>query len=187
MNKKRKNSRAKGAVGERELSEFLRERGWPGSRRGQQRSGVDTADVIDGPEGWHLECKRVEKLNVWAAFAQATEDAPAGDHPCVAMRRNHSQWLAVVKLETLLGLLRELAFLRARDTTRRGDAPLDGLAPIERRQRRKHEAPDFLPPNLSRAQQLDLDRAEAADFLAQALGGLGDAAARPDLGLGDGS
>jgi len=101
------NSRAKGAAGERELSEFLRAHGYPDSRRGQQRSGLDQDDVIGGPAGWHIECKRVEKLNVWDAFEQAKTDA-GERQPMVAMRRNRSEWLAVVKLETLLGLVRQL-------------------------------------------------------------------------------
>lgn len=98
------NSRQKGARGERELAGVLAEFGWP-ARRGQQRSGVDQADVIDGPPGIHFECKRVESLNVWAAYAQAQRDAPNDHTPVVAMRRNKSPWLAVVDLRTLLRLL----------------------------------------------------------------------------------
>lgn len=99
--RRRKNSRAKGAVGERELARVLVEAGFIGSKRGQQRSGLEQADVI-GIEGWHIECKRVEALNVWAAYAQAERDAKDGDHPMVAMRRNHGKWLAVLDLKLLL-------------------------------------------------------------------------------------
>jgi len=98
------NSRQKGARGERELAQVLSEFGWP-ARRGQQRSGVDQADVIDGPPGVHFECKRVETLNVWSAYEQACRDAPAEHMPVVAMRRNKSPWLAVVDLRVFLRLL----------------------------------------------------------------------------------
>jgi hypothetical protein len=98
------NSRSKGKRGELELSAVLREFGWD-ARRGQQRSGLDQADVIDGPPGWHLECKRVENLNVWKAFEQAQRDCPDGSQPLVAMRRNRSPWLAVIDLRVLLALL----------------------------------------------------------------------------------
>lgn len=100
------NGRAKGKTGELEFKDLLREHGWADARRGQQRSGVDQADVIGGPPGVHFEVKRVEALNVWAAFEQAERDAPAGTTPVVAMRRNRSRWLAVLPIEVLLELLR---------------------------------------------------------------------------------
>lgn len=113
-----KNSRAKGKTGELEFKELLREAGWPNARRGQQRAGVDQADVIDGPPGVHFEVKRVENLNVWAAHEQATRDAPAGHTPIVAMRRNRSSWLAVLPMHELLQLLKQ---------NRRADSALDAL------------------------------------------------------------
>lgn len=99
------NSRQKGARGERELAAFLASFGWSNARRGQQRSGVDQADVIDGPPGVHFECKRVQNLNFWAAHEQATADAPPGVLPVVAARRNNGQWLALLPLDALLRLL----------------------------------------------------------------------------------
>lgn len=100
------NGRSKGAAGERELARYFRAYGYGGARRGQQRSGLDQADVIDGPPGVHFEVKRVEALNVWAAMAQALRDAPADTVPAVAMRRNRSPWLAVLSLDALLELVR---------------------------------------------------------------------------------
>lgn len=103
-----KRSRDKGKRGERELAEVLREHGWNGARRGQQRSGLDQADVVGGPPGWHFECKRVEKLALWPAWEQATRDAKAagaGAGVAVVTRRNSSPWLAVVELRVLLRLI----------------------------------------------------------------------------------
>lgn len=96
-------SRRKGAVAEREVAALLRSRGYP-ARRGQQRSGRDSADVVDGPVGWHLEVKRVENLSVWKAWAQAVRDARDA-RPAVVARRSGHEWLAVVRLADLLDLL----------------------------------------------------------------------------------
>ena len=56
------NSRAKGASGERELAQLLRNQGHLEARRGQQYSGINgDADVI-GVKGIHIEVKRQEKV-----------------------------------------------------------------------------------------------------------------------------
>ena len=64
------NSRNKGAKGERELAEKLRGMGFK-TRRGQQYSGANgDADVV-GIEGLHIECKRVERLDLDGAMERA--------------------------------------------------------------------------------------------------------------------
>lgn len=62
--------------------------------------------MIEGPPGFHVECKRVERLNVHAAMAQAAADAPPGSVPMVAMRRSGGPWLGVIDLDVLLALIR---------------------------------------------------------------------------------
>ena len=70
------NSRVKGAVGERELANILKEYGYQ-TRRGQQFSGANgDADVVGLP-GIHIEVKRVEKLNIDKALEQSVRDAYA--------------------------------------------------------------------------------------------------------------
>ena len=70
------NSRQKGAAGERELANILKEHGYE-TRRGQQFSGANgDADVVGLP-GIHIECKRVEKLNVDKALEQSVRDSYA--------------------------------------------------------------------------------------------------------------
>ena len=64
-----KASREKGKRGERELAGRLREYGYD-ARRGQQYSGMDGDDVVGLP-GIHIECKRVERLDLYAAMDQA--------------------------------------------------------------------------------------------------------------------
>ncbi len=85
------NSRQKGAAGERELSRILREYGY-NTRRGQQYSGANgDADVVGLP-GIHIECKRVERLNISDAMVQSIGDARPGEMPTVFHRKNCEPW-----------------------------------------------------------------------------------------------
>ena len=92
------NSRQKGARGERELAGILRDYGFD-SRRGQQYCGLNgDADVIGLP-GIHIECKRVERLNIYEAMQQAWRDAGDGETPAVFHRRNRKGWLVTMRLD----------------------------------------------------------------------------------------
>ncbi|MEG1577003.1 MAG: hypothetical protein RR366_09480, partial [Clostridium sp.] len=64
------NSRAKGARGERELAAALKEYGYD-CRRGQQYCGANGDADVMGLSGIHIECKRVERLNIQEAMEQA--------------------------------------------------------------------------------------------------------------------
>lgn len=95
------NSRQKGARGERELAEKLREYGYE-TRRGQQYSGANgDADVVGIP-GIHIECKRVEKLNLDDALAQSMRDARDGEMPVVMHRRNRTEWKVTMLLDDFM-------------------------------------------------------------------------------------
>ena len=92
------NSKAKGSAGERELARKLREYGYD-CRRGQQYSGANgDADVIGLPR-IHIECKRVERLNLYDAMAQAKHDARIEELPTVFHRRNNCKWLVTMELD----------------------------------------------------------------------------------------
>ena len=99
------NSRAKGARGERELAKKLREYGYD-CRRGQQYSGIEGKDVVGLP-GIHIECKRVERLNIYDAIAQAMRDAKSDEKPAVFHRKNNCEWLVTMRLEDWIELYRE--------------------------------------------------------------------------------
>ena len=93
------NSRQKGARGERELRDKFREHGFADARRGQQFCGANgDADVVGLP-GIHAECKRVEKLNLYAAMEQASNDAREGELPAVFHKRNRKEWLVTMTLD----------------------------------------------------------------------------------------
>ena len=90
------NSRQKGARGERELARVFREQGYD-CRRGQQYNGLEGEDVVGLP-GIHVECKRVESLNIEKAMQQSIRDA--GDLiPIVAHRKNREDWKITMPAE----------------------------------------------------------------------------------------
>ena len=92
------NSREKGARGERELANKLKEYGFA-CRRGQQYCGANgDADVVGLP-GVHIECKRVESLNIDKAMKQAADNASEGNLPAVFHRRNGQEWKVTMRLE----------------------------------------------------------------------------------------
>lgn len=92
------NSKAKGAAGERELAKKLRGYGYE-CRRGQQFCGANgDADVIGLP-GIHIECKRVERLNIDDAMLQAIRDRREGEFPAVFHRKNNGKWMVTMLLD----------------------------------------------------------------------------------------
>lgn len=96
------NGKQKGKRGELELAEILRGYGYD-ARRGQQYCGASgDADVIGLP-GIHIECKRVESLNIEKAMEQARHDA--GDKmPVVMHRKNGKKWLVTMDLDNFMSL-----------------------------------------------------------------------------------
>lgn len=98
------NSRAKGAKGERELSAELRKYGFD-CRRGQQyHGGGDSPDVVGLP-GIHIECKRVEHLQIETAMAQSRRDAEGTDDvPVVMHRRNREGWKVTMDLDAFMNM-----------------------------------------------------------------------------------
>jgi len=96
-------SRNKGKRGELELAHVLQEQGFD-ARRGQQYAGVNgDADVVGVP-GLHIECKRVENLNVEKALVQSEQDARDGEIPVVMHRRNREEWKVTMRLDDFVGI-----------------------------------------------------------------------------------
>lgn len=113
------NSRAKGARGEREFRDLLREQGFLKAHRGQQFCGLSgNADVVC-PElpTIHFEVKRTERGNPYDWMAQARRDCggvpckdgkghPGMKIPVVAHKRNSSEWLVVMSASDFFTLVR---------------------------------------------------------------------------------
>lgn len=101
-----KASRDKEKRGERELAGVLRDYGYD-CRRGQQFCGANgDADVVGLP-GIHIECKRVERLDLYGAVGQAVRDAKEEELPVVMHRKNNCEWLVTMPLEEWISLYRE--------------------------------------------------------------------------------
>jgi hypothetical protein len=106
------NSRTKGKAGELELARLLREAGYEAKRGQQFRGGGDSPDVIGLP-GFHVECKRVERLNIHEAMDQARRDRDVSATPIVVHRTNadrrrdtcRGEWLVTISLADFLKLL----------------------------------------------------------------------------------
>ena len=101
------NSKRKGAAGERELAKKLNEYGFSTRRSVQYNGKADDgkADLVNLP-GIHIECKRVERLNVSDAMAQAVNDAK-GEMPTVFHRKNREGWLVTMRLDDWMELYKE--------------------------------------------------------------------------------
>ena len=101
------NSKRKGKVGEQSLAKILREEYGYGTRRGVQYNGADgSADVVGLP-GIHIECKRVERLDLYGAMAQAERDARDGEIPAVFHRRNRTGWKVTLNLDDFMEIYEE--------------------------------------------------------------------------------
>jgi Holliday junction resolvase len=99
------NSRDKGCRGERELSSKLKEFGYE-TRRGQQFCGNNgDADVV-GLDKIHIECKRVEHLNIYNAIAQAENDKKENEIAVVMHRKDRCEWLVSMSLNDWIEMYR---------------------------------------------------------------------------------
>ena len=97
------NGKRKGKEGELELAHKLKEYGYNAYRSVQYNGKDGQADVIGLPN-IHVEVKRVEKLNIYDAIAQAKRDAKNGDKPTVFHRKNRCNWLVTMELDSFMEL-----------------------------------------------------------------------------------
>lgn len=106
-------SRNKGKAGEREAAKLVANLFKVEARRGVQHAGgPDSPDIVTGIPNVHFEVKRVEKLNLYTAMDQAERDAGEDKVPVVLHRKNLRDWVAVVYLDQLPGLVKILGELK---------------------------------------------------------------------------
>ena len=60
-----------------------------------------------GLPGIHIECKRVEKLNLLDAVSQAVRDAAKGLLPAVFHRKDRCEWLVTMRFVDWMELYRD--------------------------------------------------------------------------------
>ena len=99
------NSKQKGAKGERELASKLKEYGY-NCRRGQQYNGLEGEDVV-GLDYIHIECKRVQTLNLDEAMEQSKRDSTGNQLPAVFHRKNNKKWKVTMELQDWIKLYNE--------------------------------------------------------------------------------
>lgn len=97
-------SQKKGRGGELEICRIFQAHGID-AKPGQAASYGSTPDVLNIP-GVHPEIKRVERLNVPEAMAQAVQDSEKFNDgmPVLFHRRNRQGWLCTMRLEDWMGL-----------------------------------------------------------------------------------
>lgn len=95
-------SARKGRNAERELARILQERGLD-VRPGDPCNHGRTPDLF-GPAGVHVEVKRREKLDIYAALRQSAADAEKFHDglPLIAHRSNRHPWIISMSLDTFL-------------------------------------------------------------------------------------
>ena len=99
-------SRQKGARFELEVAHYLQAHGYPDAHRTAQHCG-NTGDAgdVEGVGGLHVECKHVEKLNLYNAYHQAVRDSDAngnGNIPVVIHKRNREETLVTLSLDNFI-------------------------------------------------------------------------------------
>lgn len=68
--------------------------------------GLEGEDVV-GLDYIHIECKRVERLDLGAAIYQAIKDAEKDQLPAVFHRKNRENWKVTMELDDWIKLYNE--------------------------------------------------------------------------------
>lgn len=101
-------SREKGKRGEREVVALMKRFGF-GARRGQQFKGTkDSPDVVHDMDGFYVEVKLKQQLNLYDALDKADAERPVESQSIVFHRKSHKPWLATMGAEDFMKLMREL-------------------------------------------------------------------------------
>lgn len=92
------NSRRKGADFERRVAHLFQEWGYP-ARRSAQYCGKNGDHDVLGVPGLAIECKAVERLDLYGAMEQAKRDAKDGEVPVVIHKKNNKPILVTMGWE----------------------------------------------------------------------------------------
>ena len=101
------NSKQKGKSGELELVHKLRDYGYNCRRTNQFCGNTGQADDVIGLDYIHIECKRVEKLNIDNAMEQAVRDTKDNKLPAVFHRKNRKDWLVTMRMDDFMKIYNE--------------------------------------------------------------------------------
>lgn len=105
------NGKRKGSRGERELRDEFNIAGFPCHRSQQFCGRAGDADItFEDPDlnsCLHVECKRVEQLNLWRAILQSEKDAKPGQIPIVCHKKNRTGWVVSMAFDQWVELWRQ--------------------------------------------------------------------------------
>ena len=114
-----KYSKEKGKRGEREVAKILRSYGFDARRTAQYCGKTGDASDVVGIDGFHIEVKFVEKLNIWNAVKQAERDADAEfvNHdtvkkPVVIYRKTQEDWHCILGIDDFVELVQAYLILK---------------------------------------------------------------------------
>lgn len=110
------NSREKGARYEIHVAKRIREYGFKAERGCQHAGGKDSPDVKTNMKFIHLECKKVEKLNIWNALHQSKRDAGEDENPAVVFSRNREDDYFAVPFDFFMQMY--IAWLKEKERER---------------------------------------------------------------------
>lgn len=71
---------------------------------GTQGEDVWLSQIARDKFPFSIECKNVEKINLWKSWAQADANCPSTLSPLLVIARNRTEPLAILRLEDLLNL-----------------------------------------------------------------------------------
>ena len=99
-------SKQKGARFELQIAHYLQDHGFPDVHRTAQHCGkTGDAGDVEGIAGLHIECKHVERLNLYSAYHQAVRDNNAknnGDIPIVVHKKNRETVMVSLSLDDFI-------------------------------------------------------------------------------------
>lgn len=108
------NSRQKGAAGEREAAKvWNRVLGILTAKRGQQRSGLEQADVVDVSDRFHIEVKRYHAFGIWKFVEQMRRDSDPDQIPVLQFRPDGDKdWHVAVSMDDLVPFSEEIVNIK---------------------------------------------------------------------------
>ena len=99
-------SKQKGTRFELEIAHYLQEHGYPNAHRTAQHCGkTGDAGDVEGVPNLHIECKHVEKLNLYNAYHQSVRDNSANNNdniPVVIHKKDRDTTLVTMSLDDFL-------------------------------------------------------------------------------------
>lgn len=101
------NSKKKGSRSELEVAHILQDNGYDARRTAQYCGNTGDASDVVGLDGFHIEVKHQETLQLDKWWEQTTHDAKeSGTIPLLVFRKNRQKWRVCLDFETFLQILR---------------------------------------------------------------------------------